>query len=543
MMKRLGIIIAALTLCGSVAFSQGMLEAYRFGQTDLHGTARYMSMGGAFGALGGDISAMSKNPAGLAVYRTSEVVTTLSVTSTQAKTEWLGVNMDKTKTRFNFDNIAYVGYFPTGRDEGVIGWNAGFAYNRVKSFHRNYSMRSGGNLDTSLSDYVAARAYGNHKDDLYETTNYYPYDFVSDWLSVLGYEAGFMEPYSGDPKSYYSSFNDRGPNGPGAPYGLDDALLNVYESGAIDKYDLSFGLNISDIVLLGGTFSVTDINYDMSSSYDELFSNDDYLYLGNGLSTDGSGYSFNVGAIVRPTDYLRLGVAYNSPTWYKMTDYYYANAETSLTWTDGEGQHQRDWQGETPTNKPFTDYEFRSPDRWIFSIAGVIGQSALISLDYEMTNYKNMKMYDNYGEEAPYYKDVNGDIRTNLKTGNTIRLGAEVRVTPQFSVRAGGSFTDSPVKDPFKNNEITVYTVGTVPHYTVDKGSSSYTIGFGYRFTPQFYTDLACVLTSYKEDAYAFSSIMENTDSNQPLSYVIKAQPASLKTNRTRVALTFGYKF
>ncbi|MDF9831659.1 long-subunit fatty acid transport protein [Parabacteroides sp. PF5-6] len=542
MMKRFGIILVALTLCGSVAFSQGMLEAYRFGQTDLHGTARYMSMGGAFGALGGDISAMSKNPAGLAVYRTSEVVTTMSVTSAQAKTDWLGVSMDKTKTRFNFDNIAYVGYFPTGRDEGVIGWNAGFAYNRVKSFHRNYSMRSGGNLDTSLSDYMAARAYGNHKNDLLETTTYNPYNSVSDWLSVLGYEAGFMDAYSNDPESYYSSFNDRGPNGPGAPYGIDDALLNVYESGAIDKYDLSFGLNISDIVLLGGTFSVTDINYDMSSSYDELFSNDNYLYLDNGLSTDGSGYSFNVGAIVRPTDFLRLGVAYNSPTWYKMTDYYYANAGAYLTWNDSEGQHERDWEGETPTNKPYTDYEFRSPDKWIFSIAGIIGQSALISLDYEMTNYKNMKMYDLYGEETPYYSDVNGDISNNFKMGNTIRLGAEVRVTPQFSVRAGGSFTDSPVKDPFKNNEITVYTVGTVPHYTVDKGSSSYTIGFGYRFTPQFYTDLACVLTSYKEDAYAFSSIIENTDANQ-LSYVIKAQPASLKTNRTRVALTFGYKF
>jgi len=534
MMKRFGIIIAALTLCGSVAFSQGMLEAYRFGQTDLHGTARYMSMGGAFGALGGDISAMSKNPAGLAVYRTSEVVTTLSITSTQAKTDWLGVSMDKTKTKFSFDNIAYVGYFPTGRDEGVIGWNAGFAYNRVKNFQRNYSMRSGGNLHTSLSDYVASRAYGNHKNDLLETSNYYPYNTVSDWLAVLGYEAGFMDAYGNDPESYFSSFNDRGPNGPGNPYAIDDALLNVYESGAIDKYDLSFGMNISDIVLLGGTFSVTDINYDMSSSYDELFENDDYLYLDNGLSTDGSGYSFNVGVIVKPTDYLRLGVAYNSPTWYKMTDYYYAEAGTSVTWYENADLQERTWSGETPNNKPYTDYEFRSPDKWIFSIAGVIGQSALVSLDYEMTNYKNMKMYDYRGDVTAYYSDVNGDIKNNFKMGNTIRLGAEVRVTPQFSVRAGGSFTDSPAKDPFKNNETEVYTVGTVPHYTVDKGSSSYTVGFGYRFTPQFYTDLACVLTSYKEDAYAFSSIPDAG---------IVAQSASLKTKRTRVALTVGYKF
>lgn len=534
MMKRLSIIIAALALCGSVAFSQDMIEAYRFGQTDLQGTARYMSMGGAFGALGGDISAMSKNPAGLAVYRSSEVVTTLSLTSTQAKTEWLGVDMDKSKTKFSFDNIAYVGYFPTGRDVGVIGWNAGFSYNRLKNFQRHYYMGSGGGLNNSLTDYAAARAYRNDKRDLLATDSYDPYNRVSDWFSVLGYEAGFIEAYGNDPQAYYSPFSDRGPNGPGVPYAIDEALLNVYESGSIDKYDLSFGMNISDIVLLGATFSVTDINYDMTSSYDEFFDVGDDLFLDNGLSTNGSGYSFNAGAIVRPTEFLRLGVAYNSPTWYKMTDYYYAEAGSYLSWFEGDELVDRQWSGETPRNKPYTDYEFRSPDRWIFSVAGIIGHSALISLDYEMTNYKNMKMYDYDGIENDYYAEVNGDISQNLKMGNTLRLGAEVRVTPQFSVRAGGSFSDSPMVNALKDGQMEVFTAGTVPHYTVDKGSSSYTVGFGYRFTPQFYMDMACVFSSYKEDVYAFSSIPEVD---------LWSQAASLKTNRTKVALTFGYKF
>ena len=95
-------------------------------------------MGGAFGALGGDISAMRTNPAGLAIYRSSEIVTTVSLSSIKTKTDWLGIEMDDKKTRFNFDNIAYVGYFPTGNDEGVIGWNVGFSYNRVKNFNRQY---------------------------------------------------------------------------------------------------------------------------------------------------------------------------------------------------------------------------------------------------------------------------------------------------------------------------------------------------------------------------------------------------------------------
>jgi len=535
MMKRLGIIVAALALCGSVAFSQGMLDAYRFGQTELQGTARYMGMGGAFGALGGDISAMSKNPAGLAVYRSSEVVTTLNLSMTNAKTDWLGNKIDNNKTRFNFDNIAYVGYFPTGRDAGVIGWNAGFAYNRVKNFHRHYYMASGPGMHTSLTDYVAARAYGNHVNDLIPTSGYDPYSVVSDWLSVLGYNAGFIEPYNNDQASYYSPFGDYNANGDWEAYGLDQALMNVSESGAIDQYDISFGLNISDIVLLGGTFAITDINYDMFSSYDEFFDNGNDLYLSNGLSTDGTGYGFNLGMIVRPTEYLRLGVAYNSPTWYKMTDYYYGEGGSYLTWHDnGELQEQLIQDQSTPKNNPFTDYEFRSPDRWIFSVAGVIGQSALISVDYEMTNYSNMKMKDDRGIETDYYYTANQDIRDNFKMGGTLRVGAEVKVTPQFAVRAGGSFTNSPIKDDLKNGRIEVATVGTVPNYTIDKGSSSYSVGLGYRFTPQFYTDLACVLSTYKEDVYAFSSIPDAG---------IVAQSATMKTNRTQLSLTVGYKF
>ena len=75
-MKRIGIIMSVLALCGGTAFSQSQLDAFKYSQTELNGTARYLGMGGAFGALGGDISAMNTNPAGLAIYKSSEVVTT-----------------------------------------------------------------------------------------------------------------------------------------------------------------------------------------------------------------------------------------------------------------------------------------------------------------------------------------------------------------------------------------------------------------------------------------------------------------------------------
>ena len=79
---------------------------------------------------------MSTNPAGLGVYRSSEVVTTISLSSIKTNTNWNGSVADVSKTRFNFDNIAYVGYFPTGNDEGLVGWNIGLSYNRVKNYNR-----------------------------------------------------------------------------------------------------------------------------------------------------------------------------------------------------------------------------------------------------------------------------------------------------------------------------------------------------------------------------------------------------------------------
>ena len=101
---------------------------------------------------------------------------------------------DESKTKFNFDNIAYVGYFPTGNDEGIVGWNIGLSYNRVKSFNRSYRMN--GAQPFSVADYAADMAHGIPEKDLTLVSGKFdPYfDANNYWLSVLGYEAGFFKP-------------------------------------------------------------------------------------------------------------------------------------------------------------------------------------------------------------------------------------------------------------------------------------------------------------------------------------------------------------
>ncbi|MDR0429223.1 MAG: outer membrane protein transport protein [Tannerellaceae bacterium] len=530
-MKRIILTISALVVVSGAVFSQGQLDAYKVAQTDLFGTARYLSMGGAFGALGGDISVMNANPAGLGVYRSSEVVTTLSLNAASSESNWGGTKATGSRTRVYFDNIAYVGYFPTSSDVGIVGWNVGFSYNRLKNFNRNYSMRGNANSKYSLSDYMAERAWGRNVDDIRipqegSGSNYNPYDGM-DWLSVLGYDAGFFQNYSDKNNEYFAAFGEKDGSGNWNPFQLKSVELDVIERGGIDQYDIAFGLNISDIVMLGATVAITDISYHYNSYYKEDFEGSNYLKLANWLNTEGSGYAFNVGTIVCPADFLRLGVAYNSSTWYKMTDYFGAAATTNSSFW------QKEYTSYTPKNA-YYDYEFRSPDRWIFSAAAILGQTALLSVDYELINYKKMKMYNRDGVEN---SETNTDISTNFGNGGTLRIGAEVKVTPQFAVRAGVAWVGNPVKSALKNNELQVNTVGTIPHYTIENSISNYTIGLGYRFTPSFYTDLVCVLKSQKEDLYPFSKIIDNGK------LIADTKPASLKTNTTRVALTLGYKF
>ena len=547
------LLVSAFLLSGGAAFAQGELDAYRYSQTDLNGTARYLSMGGAFGALGGDISAMSSNPAGLGIYRSSEVVTTLSLSSIKTKSDWKGSKVDASKTKFNFDNIAYVGYFPTGNDEGLVGWNVGFSYNRIKNFNRNY--RLSGFQDYSLADYAAAKAsyvdtdkngdwFGVAENDMppfnqiNSESNLAYNNLGGVWLPALAYQSGMIGANKKDANDdmYHSTFAewDEANNAwyPDSRPDLSD--LEVNERGAIDQYDFSFATNISNLVV-----SVTDLNYRMSSRYTEEFDytdgTTDHIFWDNELKTDGTGYSFNLGAIVRPSDYLRLGVAYNSPVWYKLTDTYFGSAET----VNGNFDPAKA-NGATPSNpNPYTDYRLRTADKWIFSVAGIIGQTALISLDYELGNYKYMKLSDWDGYE---FEDLNKKlIQKDFGLAHTIKLGAEVKVTPQFAVRAGANWRMSPMKKEFRDGAFEIFPAGTVAHYTLDKGTTSYSVGLGYRFTPNFYMDLACVYRQYKEDAYTFSKVI--VEDNNGSRMLVDSEAIGLKTNTTQVALTLGYKF
>lgn len=502
-MKRIFTLVSLISAFVSASFAQGEMNAFNLSYNDLTGTARSVGMGGAFGALGGDVSGVAINPAGIGVYKTSEIVTTMSFANTKTNSEWRGLETKDSKFKFMFDNLAFVGAFPINSDE-VPYFNFGVSYNKLKSFDRKINARSG-SQGQSMTNYLAQRANNAKNFDNIAGNGSWN---NTDWLSLMSYDSGLIEENPDGTKTFVPGFGDKA-----------NSNLYMREKGEISSYDLNLGTTISDIVSIGATVAVTDIDYHLFSDYEDIFGNGDNYFLTNNLKTEGTGWQVKAGVILKPVNELRIGVAYHSPTWYNMTDYTYgtidANAEIF----------------ETPTDDVY-DYKFRTPDKWVFSLAGIIGQYAIISADYELTNYNNMKFDNRYDRDYDFAYE-NEDIKADFKNSSTLRVGAEIRFTPQFSGRLGYMWQQSPVKDDLKKgSEAGDYTAAipetsTVPHYSIVGDANHFTWGLGYRFTPNFYTDVAFVIKTRTDDLYAFGG----------------SDKIELKTNQFTGLLTLGYKF
>lgn len=505
-MKRIFTLASLFLAFGAVSFAQGEMDAFNLSYNELTGTARSVAMGGAFGALGADISGVAINPAGIGIYKSSEIATTINFTNTKTETNLGGVKNDMSKFNFTFDNLGIVGAVPLYSDEVPL-LNFGFSYNKIKSFDRKINAK-GSNLDYSLTDEMAGYANkwldrGGSAEDI---TGNNAFSSGADWLSVLGSRGGLIQ---------------QGSNNRFAPTVADERVnseLYIREKGDISSYDFNVGTTISDVISIGATIAVTDITYKLESEYYEGFAGGGDYFLNNWMETEGSGWQVKAGVIVKPINELRIGVAYHSPTWYNMTDYYYSQIDAFNEVEGGPDEYY--------------EYKFRTPDKWVLSLAGVIGQYAIISADYELTNYRNMTLKAReYGDYD--FADENDFIDTDFKNSSTIRVGAEVRFTPQFSGRVGYMWQQSPIEAKLKDGSETgdyvaaIPSVSTVPHYSLVGDANYFTWGLGYRFTRNFYTDVAFIVKTRTDDLYSYGG----------------ADKTELKTNQFSGLMTLGFKF
>lgn len=546
--------LLALT-AAAAAHGQGATDLYKLSQTELRGTARYLSMAGAFGALGGDLSTLTQNPAGIGVYRSSEIGATLDVDFQGFKMSGTGDNNPYThhQTRAACNNFGYVGTINTsGSVMPFFQW--GVTYNRKQNFDRYYRGYFP-QIATSWSNYVASLSTGLSPQSLLGTADYDPF-FDSDvpWISALAYNTMLINksPYQrpGTNQEYVGLFQ-AGSSG--------NAQVEVQEKGYVDEYSINFGGNVLNTVYWGLGFGITDLSYTQWSYYDEqvsdaLVPNADDTALTNGAAewgienfrtVSGTGFNMKLGVILKPVNEFRIGLAIHTPTWYKLNLSQNAWVDYGLGHIESDGYYTYDSQVDSNdyanTQEGYWSRKLRTPWRFMASAAGVIGGRFILSADYIYEAYPAMSLSDDYGSNA----GVNSDIKQYYKPGNELRIGAEVRVTPQFSLRAGYAWKDMGSKADAKDGRDYVYTSGTQSIYEFSGCRQNITFGLGYR-TGGFYADLAYVNSSLTSEWDAFSPFPRaaNGDAEYQLApNAVYGPHARIKDTHNRLVLTLGYKF
>lgn len=576
-MKKLYLIGALLGL-PLIVEAQSAIDGYRFSQPDMKGTARYMSMGGAFGALGGDLTSISTNPAGLGVYRRGEVGITMDLDLQSASSETQGYRNTQNQTKFPLANVGGVVSFNL-YNKVMPNLNVAFTYNRAASFNAHYSG-SVPKLYNSLTNYIAgiSNNEGVKVGDLLSNDNFDAYNpndggYAAPWLSILGFDSYFITP-QGDPDDphWIGQWNSQ-TSGTG--------VYDVVTTGGADEYNIAIGGNFANKLFWGLDFGIVNLNYNMTSIWGEQLNNAtvdntdgiantsaDWM-LSNYYSASGTGYNVKLGLIYRPIQELRVGLSFASPTWYSINESYLAR--TNFNYPD---VHLADLQqnsavtngGQWGTNS----YNFRTPWKLTVSAAGVIGSNLIVSADFEWQKFNKMRFYDggsnyyNYGWEDDYYPDwglddpwyapagapmkkaspaiintdpwyaTNNDIETYYKPTTTIRVGAEYRVTSRFSVRAGYAHTSSPVRTEAKDGSMMIYTSGTMTNYRLDNDTDYITCGLGYNFN-NFYIDAAYVHKRLGSEYHAYTP--------DPANPQIPSPTSKLTLTNNQILLSAGFRF
>lgn len=523
------IIVSVIGLLGCTAiWAQSEFDALKYSQSDINGTARYMSMGGAFGALGGDASSIGLNPAGLGVYRSSELSISTGLVHTTTSADWNGKKGNEDRYNVPLNNLTYVIGYNTGEKEGFVGSNFAFSFNKIKNFHRNIYAK-GGSQSSSLGSYIGGLSDGFSTGQL-QTGDYSGFNNTSvPYLSVLGYETYLINPNSSN-STVWDAANTGGAVNP---------TYSLSEEGYINEWALSYAANISNKLYLGASLGIQDLKYDATTRYTEDFYNGYGFTLTNYSHTTGTGVNFKIGTIFRPTSSVRLGVSIATPTFYSLTTETSAGLSAS---TDSSSF------ASISTPGSHNDFRLQGPVQYNFSAAYVFGKLGLISLDYGIANYSGMKLRDDDGSSSTYILENQG-ISNYLKNVQTLRIGAEFKLDDQFALRAGYA-TSTSATDNDALNLLRWNTTNTDPSYCIEKQANYYSVGLGYRGNSWF-IDFAYQLKVQKQDYYAFATTtidnatMSNYHLSERYAYATSSllSPAKVTTKANNFILTLGYKF
>ena len=547
-------ILTALTVLVSVsAGAQSVYDATNIASKDLSGTARFVGMGGAMGALGGDISTIGTNPAGIGIYRSNDIMTSFGYSSTGVESKYGGQSFNMDKNRWNFDNAGVVFSTKVGNVTSLRYVNFAFNYQKVKSFNRN--MTTAGDLNGHSQTYLMAAMSDGITKPMWDNNNPFNTDVIG-WMSALGYEGYLISPSLTTDKTPYPLEDADGKpivDENGKPlYTNYDFYTSVLgdgdrpylresrsrESGGVNQFDFNVAFNFNDRFYLGLTIGAYDVNYNKYTLYGEDFRTEKGEATGSGYTLEsfnkvtGAGFDFKLGAIVRPFEDspLRIGFAIHTPTFYNLTWATSARLVSELYEGDKLVTTTVDSYDYLDNRDMKQDYKINTPWVYNLSLGYTVGTQLALGAEYEYKDYSTTKFYDYNGDNMEWQTN---ESKLCLKGVNTFRIGAEYKVIPQFALRAGYNYSSSAFKDD-AIKALHSFSINTDTDYTNLKSLSNYTLGIGYRGSA-FYADLAYKYSVQKGDFYPFDSSASGL--KDPLA------AAKLTDTRSQVILTLGMRF
>ena len=561
----LTILLAALSALASNA--QSAYDAWLFSENNYEGTARSVAMGNAFTALGGDLGAVSINPAGSAVAGYSQFTLTpalsisTNITTGQSYNEYPATyfqsKQKSSMTRVGLPNIGFTLNFNTGRKSGVKSYSMGFIANRTNSWNEDLFAR-GTNNETSFLAAAAADAQAeiqwmnNHKAP--GEADFTASDFLSDqvyrymnWKDVVCYRGGLFSSIDEEGKKFAGATENILKGGAHTLAGEVDQRYGRSVSGNKYEYIFNLGANISDFLYLGFNLGINSINYNYSHYFKEGAANGNYeefenvfiddkgteytTYFKNAkynytYSAEGTGVFAKFGFILTPGNGLRIGAAIQTPTATTIYEEWQEGASTSFTDSSFDGSEESEVGG--------NEYRLRSPWRANFGAAYTLGRFAVISADYEIAGYGNMKYnidrYNMSDDTAEYFEMINDDIKNMYGAAHYLRLGAEVKPFAELAVRCGYNLSTSARTHEYDADYDEYYKLDRIYGHNVS-------VGFGYSSKKSFFADLACRYTlPAKEYILPYSDYLASTNGALP--------PEILNIHSNwKILLTLGWRF
>ena len=449
------IFLVALTQAQEISIN----DALRYSQTNQNGTARFRAMSGAFGALGGDLSAVSINPAGSAVYNSSQFGLTLSNSNTKNGSNYFGNSTSTNESAFDLNQAGFVFVF-AGKEEGWNKFTLGVNYENLNDFNNNV-ISAGTNPNNSIGNYFTNFANANGGIDL-NLLQLQTNESISTLYQYLGETAGFgaqqaflgYQAFVFDPASDYSATNRNYvslvPNG--SNYYQENTIVS---SGYNGKLSFNAATSYNDKLYFGLNLNSHFTDYRQITSVYESnaiapTSGVQRLRFDNDLQTYGNGFSFQLGAIAKLTDF-RLGLAFESPTWLTLNDRTFQGIRSVSANSTGD----LPMASINPNvENLYAPYKLQTPSTWTGSVAYVFGAKGLLSIDYALKDYSNAKF-----KPQSDYASLNNNISDFLDTTGELRIGAEYRIKA-LSLRGGYRMEQSPYKNDQVMGDLNGYSAG-----------------------------------------------------------------------------------